>query len=134
VDGVSFECHRGETLALVGESGSGKTVTSLSILRLLANSGRIVSGEIAFTSREGNHMNLAELSEREMRTVRGNQIAMVFQEPMSSLNPVYPVGDQIAESVMLHRGHRSECRSLAQGLDHSTGHGPGRDDATPDRR
>ncbi len=111
VDGVSFELRRGETLALVGESGSGKSVTSLSILRLLAPPGRIVSGTIAFTSREGRELELAAVSEREMRQIRGNQIAMVFQDPMSSLNPVYSVGDQIAEAIVLHQ-HKSKREAL----------------------
>jgi phosphonate C-P lyase system protein PhnK len=106
VDGVSFQVRRGETLALVGESGSGKTVTSLSVLRLLAASGRIVSGQIQFINREGQKRELTELSEAEMRAIRGNEIAMVFQDPMSSLNPAYTVGDQIAESIMLHRKKR----------------------------
>jgi oligopeptide/dipeptide ABC transporter ATP-binding protein len=106
VDGVSFQVRRGETLALVGESGSGKSVTSLSILRLLAASGKIVSGRIEFTSREGQNRDLTRVSEAEMRTIRGNEIAMVFQDPMSSLNPAYTVGDQIAESIMLHRRTR----------------------------
>ena len=114
VDGVSFQLRRGETLALVGESGSGKSVTSLSILRLLANPGRIVSGRIEFTSRTGQKRELTNLSEAEMRAIRGNEIAMVFQEPMSSLNPAYTVGDQIAESIMLHRRkRRREALELA---------------------
>jgi oligopeptide/dipeptide ABC transporter ATP-binding protein len=119
VDGVSFELRRGETLALVGESGSGKSVTSLSILQLLPAAGRIVSGEIVFTSREGRTVNLAAASEAEMRQIRGNQIAMVFQEPMSSLNPVYTIGDQIAEAVVLHRrmGKREALDIAAAMLD-----------------
>jgi oligopeptide/dipeptide ABC transporter ATP-binding protein len=117
VDGVSFEIPRGETLALVGESGSGKSVTSLSILRLLSPPGRIVSGEISFTSRDGATMDLAALSEARMRSIRGNQIAMVFQEPMSSLNPVYTVGDQIAEAITLHRNaSRREALALAAAM------------------
>ena len=98
VDGLSFQLEAGRTLALVGESGSGKSVTSLSIMRLLqAGVGRISSGRIMF-----NGQDLAALSEAEMRRVRGNDIAMVFQEPMTSLTPIYTVGDQIAEAIMTH--------------------------------
>jgi peptide/nickel transport system ATP-binding protein len=100
VDGVSFSVESGETLGVVGESGCGKSVTSLSILRLIASPpGRIVSGRIGFAGR-----NLLELSEREMRSVRGNEISMIFQEPMTSLNPVLTIGRQIAETVEVHRG------------------------------
>jgi len=83
VDNVSFNVRQGEALALVGESGCGKSVTAMSIMRLVAPPGRITAGEVRFKGK-----NLADLSEREMRTVRGNDIAMVFQEPMTSLNPV----------------------------------------------
>jgi peptide/nickel transport system ATP-binding protein len=100
VDGVSFTIEPGETLALVGESGCGKSVTSLSILRLIASPpGRIVSGAIRFDDRD-----LLLLGEPDMRKVRGNEISMVFQEPMTSLNPVLAVGSQIAEALVLHRG------------------------------
>ncbi len=99
VDGVSFAIEEGETFGLVGESGCGKTVTALSILRLLPPNGRVVSGEIRFAGR-----NLLALPEAELRAVRGDQIAMVFQEPMTSLNPVFTVGYQIAEVVRVHRG------------------------------
>ena len=99
VDGVSFGIDAGQTLGLVGESGCGKTVTALSILRLLSPGGRIVGGEIVFDGR-----NLLTLGESEMRAIRGNAIAMIFQEPMSSLNPVFTVGNQIAEAVRLHQG------------------------------
>jgi peptide/nickel transport system ATP-binding protein len=98
VDDVSFDLAPGGALGLVGESGCGKSVTSLSILRLIQSPGRIASGEIRF---EGS--DLLGLSEREMRKVRGARIGMIFQEPMSSLNPVYTVGDQIAEVLILHR-------------------------------
>ena len=98
VDGVSFLVERGETLGIVGESGCGKSVTSLSILRLVpAPPGKIVGGQILF---EGH--DLLRLSNREMRKVRGNQIAMIFQEPMTSLNPVFTIGSQIMEAVLLH--------------------------------
>ncbi|MDB5864645.1 MAG: peptide transporter ATP-binding protein [Betaproteobacteria bacterium] len=100
VDGVSFSVYPGETLAVVGESGCGKSVTSLSILRLIASPpGRIVSGRLVFEGRD-----LLALSEREMRSVRGNEISMIFQEPMTSLNPVLTIGRQIAEAVKVHRG------------------------------
>ena len=99
VDGVDFSLERGETLAIVGESGCGKSVTSLSILRLIANPpGRIIDGEILY-----NGKNLLSLTEKEMRSVRGNDISMIFQEPMTSLNPVFPVGKQIMESLTFHQ-------------------------------
>ena len=99
VDGISFSVDAGQTLGLVGESGCGKTMTALSILRLTPPAGRIVGGEIRFDGR-----NLLALTDAEMRGVRGNAIAMIFQEPMSSLNPVFTVGNQIAEAVRLHQG------------------------------
>jgi len=99
VEGVSFEIRQGETLAVVGESGCGKSVTAMSILRLIeSQGGEITAGRVAF---EGT--DLLSLSEDAIRDIRGNQIAMIFQEPMTSLNPVYTVGDQIAESLVLHR-------------------------------
>ncbi len=99
VDGVSFALKRGETFALLGESGCGKSMTALSLMRLLPSSGRIVSGEVRFGAR-----NLLTLSESEMRRVRGGGMTMIFQEPMTSLNPVLPVGTQIAEALRLHAG------------------------------
>src|SRR5277367_3379749 len=100
VDGVSFSVLPGETLAIVGESGCGKSVTALSILRLIATPpGRIVSGSIRFEGRD-----LLGFSEAEMRKVRGNEISMIFQEPMTSLNPVMTIGRQIAETLILHQG------------------------------
>ncbi|MER8505002.1 ABC transporter ATP-binding protein [Mesorhizobium sp. M0195] len=96
--GVSFQVKKGETLGVVGESGCGKSVTALSILRLLPKlNARSVGGEVRFHGRD-----LLELSDREMRKIRGDQIAMIFQEPMTSLNPVYTVGHQIAEAVQIH--------------------------------
>ncbi|MBD7909044.1 ABC transporter ATP-binding protein [Sporosarcina gallistercoris] len=98
VDGVSFEVGKGETLGIVGESGSGKSVTSLSIMRLLKDTpGEIAGGEILYEGRD-----LTKISEREMRKIRGNEIAMIFQEPMTSLNPVYKIGRQLEESIILH--------------------------------
>jgi peptide/nickel transport system ATP-binding protein len=100
VTGTSFEVGRREIVGLVGESGSGKTVTGLSVLGLLPRGvGRVASGSIALEGRD-----LLELSERELRGVRGNEVAMVFQEPMTSLNPAFRIGEQIAETVRLHRG------------------------------
>ena len=99
VDGVSFHVKRGETLGLVGESGCGKSVTSLSILRLIPNPpGRIVSGAIRY-----NGTDLLQAPEKEMRSIRGNHISMIFQEPMTALNPVFTVGNQIAEVFRIHR-------------------------------
>src|SRR5947209_5882818 len=98
VDGVSFQLERGELLGLVGESGCGKSVTALSLLRLVAPPGKIVGGEILFDS-----VDLLKLSESKMRAIRGDDVAMIFQDPMTSLNPVYTVGEQIAEALRLHR-------------------------------
>ena len=97
VDSVSFPIYKGKTLGVVGESGCGKSVTALSTLRLISPPGRIVEGEILF---EG--VDLTKLPESEMRSIRGHKISMIFQEPMTSLNPVFTVGYQIAEAVMLH--------------------------------
>jgi oligopeptide transport system ATP-binding protein len=98
VNNVSFHVDRGETLGIVGESGSGKSVTSLSIMRLIPNPpGRIVGGQIIF---DGD--NLLDYTEEEMRHIRGNRIAMIFQDPMTSLNPVLTIGRQITESLELH--------------------------------
>ena len=104
VDGIEFKIRKGETLAIVGESGSGKSQTSLSIMRLIPSPpGKIVDGEIIY-----NGENLLEKSDEEMRKIRGNKISMIFQEPMTSLNPVYRVGDQISESLILHQGMNAE--------------------------
>ncbi len=109
VDNVSFDVRAGEALALVGESGCGKSVTASSIMRLVAPPGRITGGEIRFKGR-----NLADLSEREMRKVRGDDIAMVFQEPMTSLNPVFKIGAQLAEAIRIHRDvSKKEARRMA---------------------
>jgi oligopeptide/dipeptide ABC transporter ATP-binding protein len=98
VDDVSFEVRPGETLGLVGESGSGKSVTALSIMRLVQPPGRIAKGSIRFKGR-----NLMALTEGEMQAVRGAEIALIFQEPMTALNPVFTIGDQIAETLIVHR-------------------------------
>ena len=100
VDNVSLSVRKGETLGIVGESGCGKSVTALSVLRLIPNPpGKIVGGKIVLDGR-----NLLDLPENEMRKVRGASISMIFQEPMTSLNPVFTVGDQIAEGIRLHQG------------------------------
>jgi peptide/nickel transport system ATP-binding protein len=109
VDGVSFEIPARGTLGVVGESGSGKSVTALSIMRLLAATGRIAGGKISYAGK-----NLVALPAAEMRAIRGNRIAMVFQEPMTSLNPVFTVGDQVGEAVRLHQKQsRAEARKTA---------------------
>ena len=109
VQGVSFYLDRGELVGLVGESGCGKSITALSIMRLVAPPGKIVAGEILFEGR-----NLLGLSNADMRDVRGNDIAMIFQDPMTSLNPVFTVGEQIAEALRLHRRlSRKEARAAA---------------------
>jgi peptide/nickel transport system ATP-binding protein len=98
VDGVSLDLRRGSTIGIVGESGCGKTMLSLSILRLVPHPGRITGGSIIF---RGD--NLLELTEKEMRGIRGDRISMIFQEPMASLNPVFTIGSQIAEVILLHQ-------------------------------
>ena len=103
VKGVSFDLKRGETIGIVGESGSGKSVTSLSIMRLLSKAGRISSGEILFHPNDSSTVDLAKIPENELRKFRGNDIAMIFQEPMTSLNPVIKCGDQVAEALIIHK-------------------------------
>jgi peptide/nickel transport system ATP-binding protein len=118
VDGVTFAVGAGETLAIVGESGSGKSVTGMSIMRLVERAGaRIVGGHIRLGRADKEPVDLVKLTEREMARVRGGDVAMVFQDPMSSLNPVFPIGDQIGESLQVHRGmSRSAARKAAIGL------------------
>ena len=108
VDGVSFDLAPRETLGIVGESGSGKSVTALSIMRLISRPGRIESGEIRLQGRD-----LLGLSEREMRSVRGNDVGMIFQEPMTSLDPLYSVGDPILEALRLHQDLRGDAARQA---------------------
>jgi len=104
VNGVSFTLNKGETIGIVGESGSGKSVTALSSMRLIPNPPGIISGgEIVFHKSDGNATDLLKISEEEMRKFRGNDIAMIFQEPMTSLNPVFTCGDQVMEAIMLHQ-------------------------------
>lgn len=102
VSDVSFSLHPGETLALVGESGSGKSVTSLALMRLIASRNVQIEGSIRLRSRDGKWQDLIGMSAREMAHVRGSRISMVFQEPMTSLNPVYSVGQQVSEAIVRH--------------------------------
>jgi oligopeptide/dipeptide ABC transporter ATP-binding protein len=112
VDDISFEIHHGETLGLVGESGSGKSVTALSIMRLVQPPGRISAGRIRFKGRD-----LLELSERDMHRVRGTDIALIFQEPMIALNPVFTIGDQLRETLLVHgRATRSDVQAQTVAL------------------
>lgn len=110
---LSLDLFRGETLALVGESGSGKSVTSLALMRLIEQAGGVVSGEVQLRRRNGDVLDLMRASKGEMRRVRGADMAMIFQEPMTSLNPVFSVGEQIAESIRLHQG-LSHAGALAE--------------------
>ena len=106
VDSVGFTIDPGETLGVVGESGSGKSVTALSIMRLIevGTRAKITRGQAELEMPDGSTLNLLTQDEATMRSIRGNQIAMIFQEPLTSLNPVYPVGEQIAEAVRIHEG------------------------------
>lgn len=106
VDSVSFTIEPGETLGVVGESGSGKSVTALSIMRLveMGTRAKITRGRVELKMQDGSTLDLLGQDEPTMRSIRGNQIAMIFQEPLTSLNPVYPVGEQIAEAVRIHEG------------------------------
>jgi peptide/nickel transport system ATP-binding protein len=115
VDGISFNLYEGETLGIVGESGSGKSVACLSILRLIPDPpGRIANGEIFFQGKD-----LLKMSYDEIRMIRGNKISMIFQEPMTSLNPVFTIGDQIMESIILHKKASKEeaCRQAVRMLE-----------------
>lgn len=103
VDGIDFKIKRGETLGIVGESGSGKSVASMSVMQLVEEPGKTVEGNILFKGDD-----LLKKSVKEMRKIRGNEISMIFQEPMTSLNPVFKVGDQITEVLMLHQKMRKE--------------------------
>ena len=103
VNGVSFNLDHGKVLGIVGESGSGKSVTAYSILQILTHPGRIVSGSIKFDGQE-----LVGAGEKVMRTIRGNKISIIFQDPMTSLNPVYTIGNQLKETIRLHTGRNAE--------------------------
>ncbi len=120
VRGLSFEVNRGETLAIVGESGSGKSVTSLALMRLVEQGGgQITQGDVQFRRRNGEVVDISRAPQSAMRTLRGADMAMIFQEPMTSLNPVFPVGEQIAESIRLHQGkdHRTARAEALRMLD-----------------
>ena len=109
VDGVSFRIAEGETLAIVGESGSGKSVSAMALMRLNdISNGYMPSGSVDFNLKDGNTVDIAKLSEKELQKIRGNEISMIFQEPMSSLNPVLTIGFQISEAFILHQGLSSE--------------------------
>ena len=112
VDGIDFHVDRGEIMGLVGESGCGKSVTSLSIMRLVARPGRVEAGEIIFDGQD-----LLKLSDDDMRKIRGDRISMIFQQPTSSLNPVWDVGKQIEEVLRIHRGMKGKAA-------HEPGRGP----------
>lgn len=113
VDDISFTVEKGKTLGIVGESGCGKSVTSLSIMRLIPDPpGKIMGGQILFNGRD-----LLKLSEDEMRKIRGNDIAMIFQEPMTSLNPVFTIGNQIAEAIALHQKGLSKAQIRAKTIE-----------------
>ncbi|MEM3673611.1 MAG: ABC transporter ATP-binding protein [Candidatus Bathyarchaeia archaeon] len=117
VDGISFDLKKGESLGLVGESGSGKTVTALSVLRIVPKPGKIVGGKIEFAGE-----NLLEKTEKEMQKIRGNKIAIIFQDPSSSLNPVYTIETQLADVLIAHkRLSRIECRKRIIELLHLVG-------------
>lgn len=116
VDGVSFTIPRGETVGLVGESGCGKSMTALSIMRLVPPPGRIVGGKVLLYDDDQVHV-LTDLPEREMRKIRGQKISMIFQEPMTSLNPVFTIGYQIAEAILLHRPDISRREAWQQAVD-----------------
>lgn len=117
VNDVSFKIRPGEVYALVGESGCGKSMTALSMMRLVPEPpAKIVGGEILFHPKKSAALDLLKLSEKEMRGVRGNHIAMIFQEPMTSLNPVFTIGDQITEAIILHQ-HLSKKQALANAIE-----------------
>ena len=127
VNGVSFELRAGETLGLVGESGSGKSVCCRSILRIVPEPGIVASGSVRFQGRD-----VLALSRRELRELRGSQISMIFQDPMSSLNPVFTIGDQITEPLRQHRGMgRRKARQEAARLLERVGIRPRVSDCAP---
>jgi peptide/nickel transport system ATP-binding protein len=117
VDGIDFSIRKGETLGIVGESGSGKSVTALTLLQLLGAQGRLAGGEALFQSRLLGPVDLLKANTKQMRQMRGNEISIIFQEPMTSLNPVYTCGNQVMETIVLHRGvSRAEARRQTMNL------------------
>ena len=118
IDDLSFDLHPGQKLAIVGESGSGKSVTALSIMKLiqLGTKAEIASGEILFRQEDGQVVDLLKTSESEMRKIRGNRISMIFQEPLTSLNPVYTTGDQVVEAIQLHQ-NKGKAAAYAHALE-----------------
>ena len=118
VDGINLSLHRGESIGIVGESGSGKSVTALSIMNLLNSPPALIkSGKINFRSETYGIVDCLSISEQKLRSIRGNEIAMIFQEPMSSLNPVFTCGNQVAEALKTHmKLNNAEARAIALGL------------------
>ena len=116
IDDISFKIKKNKTLGVVGESGCGKSVTALSIMRLIDNPGRIVSGEIIFKTNNNEEIDLLQIDpmSKIMRSIRGNDISMIFQEPMTAMNPVFTIGDQIIEVIRLHeRSNYDEAKQKA---------------------
>src|ERR1039458_4657939 len=104
VNGISFTLHKGEILGIVGESGTGKSVTALSVMRLIKSPpGKITGGQMIYHSKQYGAVDLVSIPEDQLRLFRGNEIGMIFQEPMTSLNPVYSCGEQVAEAIILHQ-------------------------------
>ncbi len=117
VDGIDFNIRKGETLGIVGESGSGKSVTALTLLQLLGSQGKVLAGEASFQSRQLGAIDLLKANSTQMRQIRGNEISIIFQEPMTSLNPVYTCGNQVMETILLHRHvSRDEARRQTMSL------------------
>lgn len=117
VDGISFELHRGQTLGIVGESGSGKSMTSLAVMGLVPTPGKVSGGEIWFRGQDAQAVDLQQLSPEQRQKYRGNMIAMIFQEPMSSLNPVYTIGFQLTEAIRLHQKKVSAAEAQRQAIE-----------------